>query len=331
MKREIRIAVVAALASLCFCACAGAKVVSFIVPGAQFVTPVGINDKGQVTGTWQDASGYHGFLRQPDGALATFDIPGAHNTHPAAISPAGVVTGWYDEKNRAGGFVRAADGSITTFIVPNGYATKAFGANSRGWSAGGFHTNKSLLLLPFLRSRSGVTTEFSVPGDTGNVIAVAVNRSLTVAGLAGYAAGAYYHAFVRSADGTVTVFEMASDKITVAGINDVGTITGSLSVNDTPNEGFVRTSDGTITTFAPPNGSLTIVVLAINNFGTIAGRFMDSAGATHGFLRAADGMFTPFDLRHASNVAITAISNKGEIAGTYMNKDNVYVGFGGKP
>lgn len=326
MKRAIRTATAAALASLCLYASAGAKVVTIVIPDAQYVTPVGINDRGQVTGTWQDASGSHGFLWQPDGTLATFDVPGALDTLPAGISATGVIAGRYSPTGHGTtGFVRAADGTITTFDVPKGKRTIVSGENSRGWSVGTYAHNTRGPYLAFLRAPSGATTEFSAPG-AANTSAVAVNRSRMIAGEAG---GPSYQAFLRTADGAVTVFGNPDDFTQVAGMNDDGTIAGYISHQDYQ-AAYVRTIDGTITTFVAPNGHGTYPY-AINNSGTIAGTFGVRNKDAHGFLRTADGTFTPFRVAGSQSTQILALNNRGAIAGRYENKDGVWFAFAGKP
>jgi probable HAF family extracellular repeat protein len=73
---------------------------------------------------------------------------------------------------------------------------------------------------------------------------------------------------------------------------------------------------------------------AINKSGTIVGGFSDShEGVYHGFLRTADGVFTPFDVAGSFSTTITAINDKGAIAGIYQEKDDFspYLVFAGKP
>jgi hypothetical protein len=61
------------------------KFTSFEVPGADTsagsyagTLPSSINDLGEVTGNYTDASGFtHGFLRSPEGSYTMFDVPGA--------------------------------------------------------------------------------------------------------------------------------------------------------------------------------------------------------------------------------------------------------------
>ena len=324
MKHTLRTAAAVALASL-LCANASAKIVTIEIPGASSVTPLSINDKGQVTGYYDTFERRHGFLWQPGGTFTTFDVTGADKTSPAGISAAGVIAGAFSGTDQDGGFVRAADGTITTFSVPNGLVTQPLGTNRKGWIAGTYSRGRHHPYLGFLRSPSGATTEFSVPGATGS-FAMAVNRSQTIAGETTIQGP--YQGFVRSVDGTITVFGDPDFYTNVTGINDAGTIVGWYGEGG---DAFFRTSDGTITTFLGPNGSIVALAWAINNSGTIVGQYEDGSNTYHGLLRAADGTFTSFDVKGAVYTEIRTINDKGGIAGRYMNKDGSFLGFAGKP
>ena len=50
--------------------------ITFDMPGAMFFDPYGINNAGQIVGTYCDAVTGHGFLHV-DGSYATLDVPGA--------------------------------------------------------------------------------------------------------------------------------------------------------------------------------------------------------------------------------------------------------------
>jgi hypothetical protein len=328
MTRSIRATAAFVIASLCLGSAASAKVVTFDIPGEEIDTPMIMNDSGQVTGLASDASGAHGFLRQPDGNIVMFDVSKAQATVPTGISATGVITGcYYGPGNQANGFERAVDGTITTFKARGARVTSPQGATSNGWSVGMWATNRGEPIYQgFLRSPSGKKQEFSVPNEPGGTVPVAVNNALTVVGEAYLLRSEADHAFIRTVDGTVTLLP---DGLYVVAINDSGTIAG-ISPYPTQ-EGFVRASDGTITPIAAPNDPMGTYTVAINNSGTVAGDFTDSSGIIHGFLRIADGTFTPFDPKGAITTHISTINNKGAIAGFYVTKDNVLHGFVGKP
>ena len=71
----------------------------FTVPGASEsgvgTIPLGINNRGQVTGFYADDSGtWHGFLRDHK-SISTFDVPGADLTKPFGINDEGDIVGCY--------------------------------------------------------------------------------------------------------------------------------------------------------------------------------------------------------------------------------------------
>ena len=329
MKHAIRTATAFAFTSLCLCASADAKIVTFQIPGAHSIRPNSMNGKGQVAGWYDDTQTgtWHAFLLQPGGAVTTFDVPDAKDTVSRGISPDGVVVGWYDGPwPQTGGFIRATDGTLTTFTA--GPSTLALGTNAKGWIVGEYNRNHQRPYQPFLRDPSGAIKEFWVPGATEGVGTMVVNRSRTIAGNVLVPAGGY-QGFFRASHGPAALFGDHHGYTDVAGINDAGTVAGSFQ--DQHSVAFVRTSDGAITTFVGPNGATDAYAYAINNSGTIAGTFADSSGVGHGYLRAADGTFTSFDIAGAANTEIRAINDKGAIAGVFTDPHGQYFGFAGKP
>ena len=86
------------------------------VPGAASTVATSINDSGQVTGSYYDGSGEHGFVYS-GGTFTTLDVPGATNTRPqhqrerpgdGLLTPMARITH---------GFVYS-NGTFTTFDVP---------------------------------------------------------------------------------------------------------------------------------------------------------------------------------------------------------------------
>ena len=78
------------------------------MPGADFTAPQGINDEGDVSGVYSDASGVrHGFVLTRSGRLITIDVPGVINTALFGVSDNGNVAGYY----------KTADGVYHGFYV----------------------------------------------------------------------------------------------------------------------------------------------------------------------------------------------------------------------
>src|SRR5262249_17272140 len=76
-------------------------------PGATQTWANGINDAGQIVGTYRDADNHaHGFLLDVDGSYTTIDVPGATQTWANGINDAGQMVGWYSyADNHAHGFL----------------------------------------------------------------------------------------------------------------------------------------------------------------------------------------------------------------------------------
>jgi uncharacterized membrane protein len=87
------------------------------VPGASFTKAFGINEAcgnralGQIAGTFGDASGTHGFIRQCDDTFTTIDAPGASITQAFGINFSGSIVGSFGDANGTHGFLRTSDGT----------------------------------------------------------------------------------------------------------------------------------------------------------------------------------------------------------------------------
>src|SRR3954451_19180238 len=63
-----------------------------IVPGASSAVAFGINDAGQIVGSFGDSTGGHGFL-DTAGSFTQIDVPGAFGTGASGINDAGQIVG----------------------------------------------------------------------------------------------------------------------------------------------------------------------------------------------------------------------------------------------
>ena len=219
-----------------------------------------INPAGAVAGLYTDANyAAHGFVRAPDGKIATFDAPDAGTassqgtyveTPSGGINPAGTITGYsVDTNNVAHGFVRAPDGAIITFDAPGSIFTLGNSINPAG----------------------------AVTGDYGDASGV-------------------FHGFLRAPDGAFTTFEApgsgtSADQGTGGfGINAEGAVTGFFIDADNVMHGFVRARHGAITTFDAPGAgtepSQGTEPLSNNPAGAITGFYIDASSVFHGFLRS---------------------------------------------
>src|SRR5207248_1191389 len=123
----------------------------------------------------------------------------------------------------------------------------------------------------------------------------------------------YYHGFLRTADGTITSFDVSGTHYTYPrSINGNGVIAGFYQ-GSSHYDGFVRASDGTITTFDAFSGSTTPV--AIDNKGAVTGSYFDSSNMWHAFVRRANATITSFDPACSIASFPFAINNHQTIAG----------------
>ena len=114
---------------------------------------------------------------------------------------------------------------------------------------------------------------------------------------------------------------------TVGGINDGGTIVGSL---DDANllSGFIRDSSGTFTAplVDPVEGELDTVPTAINNDSTICGWYYTSDTGYHGFFYT-NGTYTNYDPPEGSSAHLMGINDAGDFVGFYAGTDGTTLGF----
>jgi Bacterial Ig domain len=110
------------------------------IPGAVTTAGFKVNDAGVVVGQVQGEENTVGFIRQPDGSIATFTVPDAVNTFLGGINNRNVIVGSFavdsSEEAVMFGFIRNSDGAFAAFNVPdengNPLWTKADDINDAG-------------------------------------------------------------------------------------------------------------------------------------------------------------------------------------------------------
>jgi probable HAF family extracellular repeat protein len=144
------------------------------VPGSFSTDAAGINDMGQIVGSFTDASGQHGYLLS-DGSFTTIDVPGSFSTDAGGINNAGQIVGSFTDAiftpgNLGHGYL-LSDGSFTTIDVPGSTdaATNARDINNVGQIVGRFANPSAhgflFKTVAFLLSGGNFTT-IDVPGST---------------------------------------------------------------------------------------------------------------------------------------------------------------------
>jgi len=253
------------------------------VPGASSTFASGINDAGQVVGSYFEyGSGYpHGFL-ESGGSFTTIDVPGAFYTMPGGINDAGQVVGGYadvggypDTSGPSHGFLESG-GSFTTIDVPGASDTSAYGINDGGQVVGEYGNASGG--HGFLESGGSFTT-IDVPGAS-YTSAYGINDGGQVVGY--YVdASRHSHGFLESG-GSFTTIDVPGASATFAlGINDAGQVVGYYDNASGYYHGFLE-SGGSFTTIDVPGASSTFAS-GINDAGQVVGQY-DNASGYHGFL-----------------------------------------------
>lgn len=315
------------------------KIVIFDAPGAgtgpgQGTTPIGLDAQGVIVGWYVDAGNVnHGFVRDPDGTIATFDAPGAgtgagQGTVAWAINPARAITGMYFDANCLyHGFLRDPDGAITTFDAPGAAtvggicSTGAFWLFMQGTAAEninaagmitGIYTDPKGVGHVFLRDPDGTFTTFDAPGAGTGPVQGTWSPSFYGLNPAGAITGWYVdsgmalHGYLRTAKGTVTTFDVPGggtgpiQGTVPLSLNPERALTGFYLDGNSAFHGFLRSHGGKLTTFDVPGAGTGFFQgtepLSNNPAGAITGNYSDTNNVGHGFLRAPDGKLTTFDV-----------------------------------
>jgi uncharacterized membrane protein len=252
------------------------------VPGATDIRPTGINDRGDIVGTYLDAnSNFHGFLWTAKDGLTLIDVPGARETSVFGINDRGDIVGHY---RRAG--------------PPTGGGGVAHGFLLSGGTLTHIDVSPNIYTGPQAINARGTIVGYYQPPSTGS------------------------HSFLRDKDGTLTTFEVGVLSNRAQGINARGAIVGIYDIPGPPpfgnrTHGFLIDKDGAFTSI-DVRGALDTFVMGINARGDIVGYYYDlSAPSTpRAFLLTNDGLAF-IDVPGASDMRPLAINARGQIVGTY--------------
>lgn len=251
------------------------KLKTFDYPGAAYTLPLGLNRKGDIVGTFQNACpdcDGHGFV-YAGGAYKQVDEPPAIQTQLSGINDGGTSTGTsYDPTTGFDNtFILAPDGTVTT-IPTKGFASVA-GINASG-AVTGTDTSGVFLYQKSKFQTLPLTGLFFLAGGInkkGEVVGTYIDQTVKI------------HGFATLKGKTTTIDMPGMTSTFVLGVNDAGLVTGAANgANDTVTTGFVY--DGTsFSTIAVP-GAVSTSAKVINRLGEVGGSYTTSAGATEAFV-----------------------------------------------
>ncbi len=255
---------------------------SISVPGATRTFASGINNMGQIVGSYSDSNGgWHGYV-YTNGTFTNFlDVPGANPTTPieiGGINDAGEIVGSILSPSPNGRGFLYSDGIFTDIYYPQSFSTTAKGINNAGQILVGTG------FVDFVLS-NGELTPIIVPNISQTVVqASAINNIGQVVG--SFGSSNDVQGFLQDTNGEVTTFRFPGAVRTYpSGINDFGEIVGYYQGTDAPQHGFIYRNN-VFTSFDEPSAGSFLGTQTgnINNAGQIVGTFTDASGRIQGFL-----------------------------------------------
>jgi hypothetical protein len=242
----------------------------------------GIDATGDIVDWFYTPTGGECFIRNAAGGFTLFQATHASIICGAtAIDDKGDVAGYQSIERSEYAFLRVPSGQIKQFLRLKSGTTTVDGINDSLDVVGSTPDENGLAGL--LRLKDGTIATFHAPGDANGGYADSINDNATISG---YFTDSSHncHGFIRSADGTLTVFDVSGANSTRAfAINAKGEVTGSYQTGSTDG-GYVRQANGQFTTFLP-EGALFTFPLSLNESGIVAGGYEDQNDITHGFIR----------------------------------------------
>lgn len=251
-------------------------------PGATYTDAVGINNRGEIVGSFQDARGLHGYLFRR-GALTTLDFPVAGAlTIALGINDRGQIVGAYRSQGIFHGFFWD-QGAFTQIDAPNAEETFLHGINNRGQIVG--HSRRDVFALArAFRWADGNFTFLDIPG----VLVVGRGRESLGINDRGQVVGTFQsagvnHGFLLDA-GVVTKIDAPDATSTYAsGIDNRGQIVGSYFAAAGAGGAYIRDTDGSFTRIDAPHAD-SMSAVRINDRSEVVGLFSDADVRYHGFL-----------------------------------------------
>ena len=255
------------------------------VPGATSTFASGLNSRGDVAGSYRDASGKsHGYLLSDD-ALTTFDYPGAVYTDARGINARGEIVGAYkrsgDRPVDFHGYLRTGDGDFLPVDFPGHLNTIPQRILSNGWILGCRHDDDLMNSMVGVAINGRDQSEFTEIDAFGSMHNGATPDRGLIVGFDTDMATGRRRGYLLYGDAVISFVVPGSTFTEAWDINPGGAVVGTYQ-DATGIHGFVWEE----LRFRPIDYPAATVTRAsgINSRGDIVGWYVDAAGRTHGYV-----------------------------------------------
>jgi hypothetical protein len=299
MSVKLYLGFVSLIATLCLSALPGVSaeepgdvsieiVTTFDYPGATYTRCGGINDRGDVAGSFYTGiNQFRGFVRFRDGRYSE-PIEGPNDpesTYATDIDLTPTVCGYYWDVAAAvfhGYFITGK--TVTFYDLEGAGSTSIGGMNGAGHFAGSYglfaYDDEGCYI-----NANGQVTTFSIPGAAYHRVTAINNADMVVGWVV--TTPTIYHGFFRNAHtGEVTYLDVPQSISTlVTGVNDKRVMVGWYWDNASSiAHGFISNHGLSFVSYDyPGSGVYETYFEGINNRGLICGDYTDASG-NHGFI-----------------------------------------------
>jgi PEP-CTERM motif len=275
--------------------------------------------------------------------FVTIDVAGAYGTDVYGINDNGLVSGLsFNSSGVSTGFLYN-QGSLTSYTAPlpgggNAVDTEFYQVNNAGQVAVSYYGADGIYHAATYNSVAGTWSYIpDIPGYAGN-LAGGINNNGLVVGDAfttiNQSTATYLGGVGWSYNGAYSPLFTAPGSAPANGgtatysVNDAGQIVGYAIDSSGIYHGYVKTGSSFTTLDFPGAAQFGgTVANGINNAGVVTGYYYnDSSGDFSGFTWQ-NGVFTTLNFPGALDTAITAINDRGDLAGYYVDANGNLEGF----